>query len=95
MRDHYDFSKMKGRKNTYIKYLKQPVTIRLDRDTVSYFKSIAEETGIPYQSLINLYLRDCAVNQRKLQMNWHSENAEQGAAHSPEGPADIRRQDSD
>ena len=70
MRDHYNFSKMKGRKNPYIKHLKQPVTMRLDRDTVSYFKSISEETGIPYQSLINLYLRDCAVNERKLQMQW-------------------------
>ena len=77
MRDHYDFSKMKGRKNPYVKYLKQPVTMRLDRDTVSYFKSMSEETGIPYQSLINLYLRDCAVNQRKLNMKWHPENAEQ------------------
>jgi uncharacterized protein (DUF4415 family) len=77
MRDHYDFSKMKGRKNPYIKHLKQPVTIRLDRDTVSYFKSVSEETGIPYQSLINLYLRDCAVNQRKLQIKWHPENAKQ------------------
>ena len=46
MRDHYDFSKMKGRKNPYTKYLKQPVTMRLDRDTVAYFKSMAEETGI-------------------------------------------------
>jgi uncharacterized protein (DUF4415 family) len=80
MRDHYDFSKMKGRKNPYIKNLKQPVTMRLDRDTVSYFKSMSEETGIPYQTLINLYLRDCAVTQRKLNMNWHTENAEQGAS---------------
>lgn len=66
MRDHYDFSKMKGRKNPYTKYLKQPVTMRLDRDTVAYFKSMAEETNIPYQSLINLYLRDCAAHHRKL-----------------------------
>ena len=80
MRDHYDFSKMKRRKNPYIKYLKQPVTMRLDRDTVSYFKSMSEETGIPYQSLINLYLRDCAVNLRKLHMKWHPENAEHGAS---------------
>ena len=72
MRDHYDFSKMKGRKNPYTKYLKQPVTIRLGRDTVAYFKSMAEETGIPYQTLINLYLRDCAVNQRKLKTKWVS-----------------------
>jgi len=85
MRDHYDFSKMKGRKNPYIKYLKQPVTMRLDRDTVSYFKSMSEETGIPYQTLINLYLRDCAVTQRKLNMKWHTGNAEHGASHWPEG----------
>ena len=72
MRKHYDFSKMKGRKNPYAKHLKQPVTMRLDRDTVAYFKSMAEESGIPYQTLINLYLRDCAVNDRKLQMKWAS-----------------------
>ena len=72
MRNHYDFSKMKGRKNPFTKYLKQPVTMRLDSDTVVYFKSMAEETNIPYQSLINLYLRDCAVHQRKLQMKWVS-----------------------
>ena len=74
MRDHYDFSKMKGRKNPYIKKLKQPVTMRLDRETVSYFKSMSEETGIPYQTLINLYLRDCAINQRKLNIRWYPEN---------------------
>ena len=72
MRDHYDFSKMKARKNPYVKYLKQPVTIRLDRDTVSYFKSLAGDVGIPYQTLINLYLRDCALNRRKLDMKWAS-----------------------
>jgi uncharacterized protein (DUF4415 family) len=72
MRDHYDFSKMRGCKKPYTKYLEQPVTMRLDRDTVAYFKSIAEGTAIPYQSLINLYLRDCAVHKRKLQMEWAS-----------------------
>lgn len=70
MREHYDFSKMKGIKNPYIKYMKQPVTMRLDRDIVDYFKSLAEETNIPYQSLINLYLRDCAVHRRKLHTKW-------------------------
>ena len=75
MRDHYDFSKMKGKRNPYIKQLKQPVTMRLDRDTVSYFKSMSEETGIPYQTLINLYLRDCAASHRKLTMEWKSANA--------------------
>lgn len=70
MRDHYDFSKMKGRKNPYVKLLKQPVTIRLDRDTVAYFKDMAAKTGFPYQQLINLYLRDCADRQRELKMTW-------------------------
>ena len=70
MRDHYDFSKMKGRRNPYTKYLKHPVTMRLDRDTVAYFKSMAEEKGIPYQTLINLYLRDCAIQERKLEIEW-------------------------
>ena len=59
---------MKGLKNPYTKHLKQPVTMRLDRDTVAYFKTMAEETGIPYQSLINLYLRDCVAHHRKLNM---------------------------
>jgi uncharacterized protein (DUF4415 family) len=70
MRNNYDFSKMKGRKNPYIKYIKQPITMRLDREIVEYFKSLSEETNIPYQSLINLYLRDCALNQRKLKTSW-------------------------
>lgn len=70
MRDHYDFEKMKGRKNPYTKYLKQPVTMRLDRKTVDYFKNMAEETEIPYQTLINLYLRDCAESGKKLKTSW-------------------------
>ncbi len=70
MRENYDFSKMKGKKNPYTKYLKQPVTMRLDKDSIAYFKDLAEESGIPYQTLINLYLRDCASNERKLDMKW-------------------------
>ena len=70
MREHYDFSKMKGRRNPYVKYLKQPITIRLDKETIEYFKQLANETEIPYQTLINIYLRDCAVNERKLHMEW-------------------------
>ena len=70
MKAHYDFAKMKGRKNPYTKYLKQPVSMRLDRDTITYFKSLSQESGIPYQTLINLYLRDCAVHQRKLRIKW-------------------------
>jgi uncharacterized protein (DUF4415 family) len=72
VRKEYDFSKMKGRKNPYIKYLKQPVTIRLDRDTVVHFKAVAAKSGIPYQNLINLYLRDCAEHGRELKMRWAS-----------------------
>ena len=75
MRDKYDFSKMKGKRNPYVKRLKQPVTMRLDQDTVSYFKAMADETGVPYQTLINLYLRDCAINQRKLAMEWRVADA--------------------
>ncbi|MBT8461058.1 MAG: BrnA antitoxin family protein [Gemmatimonadetes bacterium] len=68
MRQEYDFSK--ARRNPYAKRLKKRVTIRLDEPTISYFKDLAEETGIPYQTLINLYLRDCATSGRKLEMDW-------------------------
>lgn len=70
MRDHYDFSKMKGRRNPYAKALKKPITIRLDLETVEYFKSLTKETGMPYQNLINLYLRDCAINNRRPKIVW-------------------------
>ena len=75
MRDQYDLFKMKGKRNPYAKRLKQPVTMRLDKDTVAYFKAMADETGVPYQTLINLYLRDCAVNERKLEMEWRVADA--------------------
>ncbi|HTY98562.1 MAG TPA: BrnA antitoxin family protein [Rhodocyclaceae bacterium] len=68
MRKEYDFSK--ARKNPYASQLKKQITIRLDGEAIDYFKSISEEVGIPYQSLINLYLRDCAVSNRKLNLNW-------------------------
>ncbi|MCK5839525.1 MAG: BrnA antitoxin family protein [Bacteroidales bacterium] len=75
MRKEYDFSKMKGRKNPYAKVLKKQVTIRMGVDIIEYFKSMSEETGIPYQNLINLYLRDCVQSQRKLSMKWLSKKA--------------------
>ncbi len=68
MRRNYDFSK--SLKNPYAKKLKKQITIRLDDDTISYFKALAEDKGIPYQSLINLYLRDCAQSQRDLKLQW-------------------------
>jgi len=66
MREHYDFGKMRGVKNPYIRQLKQPITIRLDKATVAYFKALAGELGMPYQNLINLYLRECAMSHKKL-----------------------------
>ena len=68
MRDEYDFSK--ARKNPYASRLKKQITLRLDEESINYFKSISEEVGIPYQSLINLYLRDCAASHRKLNLDW-------------------------
>ncbi len=70
MREHYDFSKMKAQRNPYVKLLKQSVTIRLDRSTVEYFKALSERTGLPYQHLINLYLRDCAMRRKEPSMRW-------------------------
>ena len=72
MKKEYDFSKMKGRKNPYAKRLKKQVTLRLGIDVIEYFKKLAEETGIPYQNLINLYLRECANTHKKLSLNWTS-----------------------
>lgn len=72
MREHYDFDKMKGQRNPYIKQLKHPITIRLDKGTIAYFKALADELGMPYQNLINLYLRDCALHHKKLKLNWAS-----------------------
>jgi len=70
MKNEYDFSKMKSRRNPYASKLKRQVTIRMGDDVISYFKSMAEETGIPYQSLINLYLRDCVAHERKPDLTW-------------------------
>ena len=66
MRKEYDFSKMKGRKNPYAKVLKKQVTLRLGVDVIEYFKEMAGETGIPYQNLVNLYLRQCVQSHKKL-----------------------------
>jgi uncharacterized protein (DUF4415 family) len=68
MRTEYDFSK--AVKNPYASQLKKQITIRLDEDSINYFKSISTDVGIPYQSLINLYLRDCAASNRKLNLKW-------------------------
>jgi predicted DNA binding CopG/RHH family protein len=68
MRKEYDFTK--ARKNPYASNLIKQITIRLDEDSIGYFKGISEQVGIPYQSLINLYLRDCVTHRRKLDLRW-------------------------
>jgi len=70
MKKHYDFSQ--GRSNPYAKRLKRQVTLRLDEPTIAYFKLLAQETAIPYQTLINLYLRECAASQKHLRLAWES-----------------------
>lgn len=70
MKKEYDLKKMKSRKNPYTNRLKKQITIRLDNSTIEYFKELALETGFSYQALINLYLRDCAENHKKLKVEW-------------------------
>ncbi len=72
MKKEYDLSKMKSRKNPYASKLKKPVTMRLSEDVISYFKAMAEENDVPYQSLINLYLRDCVAKHRKVDISWQA-----------------------
>ena len=68
MRKEYDFSK--SVKNPYVKKLKKQISIRIEKETIDYFKGVASKTGIPYQNLINLYLRDCAESHKKLNIKW-------------------------
>jgi len=70
MRKEYDFSKMKSRKNPYVAKLKRQVTIRMSDEIINYFKEMSEDTGIAYQSLINLYLQDCVANDRRPDLSW-------------------------
>lgn len=73
MRESYDFSN--SQPNPYAKRLKKQITIRLDDETINYFKDMAESKGLPYQSLINLYLRDCAVSHREIEISWSAGNS--------------------
>ncbi|MCI0589495.1 MAG: BrnA antitoxin family protein [Planctomycetes bacterium] len=77
MRSQYDFSN--AVRNPYAKRLNRPITIRLDRATVAYFKGLAREVGMPYQTLINLYLRDCARSERRLALSWPARKQGLGA----------------
>jgi predicted DNA binding CopG/RHH family protein len=71
MKKEYDLSKMQSRKNPYASKLKKSVTMRLSEDIIGYFKDMSIESGVPYQSLINLYLRDCVLNHRKVNISWN------------------------
>jgi predicted DNA binding CopG/RHH family protein len=68
MRKEYDFSK--SLKNPYAKKLKQQISIRIEKETIKYFKGVSSKTGIPYQNLIDLYLRDCAQSKKELKLKW-------------------------
>ncbi len=70
MEEEWNLAAMKSRRNPYAKQLKKQITLRISPDIIEYFKQMAENTGVPYQSLINLYLQDCVNNQRTLQMSW-------------------------
>ncbi len=70
MRKEYDFSKIKGHKNPYAKKLKKQVTLRMEVDIIDYFKKMSADTGIPYQNLINFYLRECAQSGKKISIKW-------------------------
>jgi uncharacterized protein (DUF4415 family) len=72
MKSEYNLSKMQSRRNPYASKLKKPVTMRLSEDVIEYFKSMAKDSDIPYQTLINLYLRDCLNQHRKLDVSWHA-----------------------
>ena len=70
MREEYDITKLNPRKNPYVGKLKRQVTINISEEAIDYFKTLSEQSGLPYQTLINLYLMDCANNKRQLQMIW-------------------------
>ena len=72
MKEEYDLENMKSRKNPYAKHLKKQITIRMGIDVISYFKALSEETDIPYQNLINLYLQECVEKQKKPSLEWVS-----------------------
>ena len=71
MREEYDIKNLNPRKNPYTKLVKKQVTINLDENIIIYFKEKSESTGIPYQTLINLYLKDCGTNNRNLEISWN------------------------
>lgn len=78
MRTEYNITELNPRKNPYTNRLKKQVTIKIDNDTIDYFKEQSEKSGLPYQTLINLYLSDCVSHNRKLNLSWRWKNAPTG-----------------
>ncbi len=70
MKKEYDFSKMTAKPNPYAAMLKKQITIRINPNTIEYFKKMAKITGVPYQTLIDSYLTDCAINEKKMKVSW-------------------------
>ena len=70
MLEEYDIDKLNPRSNPYAKELKKQITIKIAPSVIDYFKGESKETGIPYQTLINLYLVDCVKSKRKLEIAW-------------------------
>lgn len=70
MLEEYDIKELNPRQNPYAKKLKKQITINIDNDSIDYFKSLSDDSGIPYQTLINLYLADCARNKKQLNLSW-------------------------
>ncbi|EDN66121.1 conserved hypothetical protein [Beggiatoa sp. PS] len=73
MKNEYDLSKLQSRKNPYSAKLKKSVTLKISEDVIDYFKSMASEVGVPYNNLINLYLRDCVAEHRKVNISWNKQ----------------------
>lgn len=71
MREEYDIKSLNPRRNPYSKKLKQQITINLDNDVVDYFKKLSQSNGIPYQTLINMYLSDCVTNKKRPNISWN------------------------
>ncbi|MBD5091772.1 MAG: BrnA antitoxin family protein [Clostridiales bacterium] len=69
MRNEYDFSN--ARPNPYVKKAKKQITINLDESIIDYFKTMSENTGIPYQTLINMFLADCAKTKKQPSVIWN------------------------
>jgi predicted DNA binding CopG/RHH family protein len=74
MKNEYDLSKLQSRRNPYSAKLKKSVTLKIGEDVIDYFKSMASEVGVPYNNLINLYLRDCVAEHRKVNISWNNPN---------------------